>query len=196
LIGILSQDLSGRHEPDTTRVELRPWRVQDADAQGRAIEESLDHLRPWMAWAAEWPKPPEERRALIREWEAGPDEFLAVWLGDEIVGSCGLHFRIGEGGAELGYWIHVARTRRGLATEVARRLCERAFADPAIDRVEIHHDRANAASGGVPAKLGFELVGDTPREPQAPAEEGVERVWRLSREAWEARRGGPPPARS
>ena len=71
--------------------------------------------------------------------------------------------------------------RRGLATEVARQLCERAFADPAVDRVEIHHDRANVASGGVPAKLGFELVGDTPQRPQSPGEEGVERVWRLSR---------------
>jgi ribosomal-protein-serine acetyltransferase len=181
-------------------VELRHWRVEDADAQGRAIEESLDHLRPWMAWADEWPKPPEARRALIREWEAGRraggDELLAVWLGDEIVGSCGLHRRIGPGGAEIGYWIHAAHLRRGLATEVARQLCERAFADAAIDRVEIHHDRANVASGGVPAKLGFELVSETPRAPQAPAEEGVERVWRLSREAWTTRRGAPPRARS
>ena len=86
--------------------------------------------------------------------------------------------------------------RRGLATEVARRLCERAFADPAIDRVEIHHDRANVASGGVPAKLGFEHVGDARRAPQAPGEEGVERVWRLSRAAWTARRGAPPRGRS
>ena len=81
--------------------------------------------------------------------------------------------------------------RQGLATEVVRQLCERAFADPRIDRVEIHHDRANVASGGVPAKLGFELVGDTPRAPQAPGEEGVERVWRLTRAAWEAARASP-----
>jgi RimJ/RimL family protein N-acetyltransferase len=145
-----------------------------------------------MAWAVEWPKPREEQLDTLREWErrrlAGEDEFLAVWLDGELVGSCGLHFRIGEGGAEIGYWIHVAHLRRGLATEVARQLVERAFADPAIERVEIHHDRANVASGGVPPKLGFEHVGDTPRPPVAPAEEGVERVWRLTRAAHE----GPP----
>ena len=100
-------------------------------------------------------------------------------------GSCGLHFRIGAGGAEIGYRIHPAHTRRGLATEVARQLCERAFSDPAIDRVEIHHDRANTASGGVPPKLGFELIGDTQVAPVAPGEEGVERVWRLTRGDWE-----------
>ncbi len=173
-------------------VELRHWRVEDAEALGRAVEASLDHLRPWMPWAADEPQPLERRVALIRGWEAelraGTGEFLGVWLDGEVVGSCGLHRRIGPGGVEIGYWIHPGFTRRGLATEVARRLCERAFADPAIDRVEVHHDRANHASGGVPAKLGFELVGDTPRAPQAPAEEGVERVWRLTRAA----REGPP----
>ena len=181
-------------------VELRQWRPEHADAQARAIEESLEHLRPWMAWAIEWPKSRDDQLAMMREWEqrrrAGLDEFLGVWLDGELVGSCGLHFRIGAGGAEIGYWIHPAHTRRGLATEVARQLCERAFSDPAMDRVEIHHDRANAASGGVPPKLGFELIGDTRRAPVAPAEEGVERVWRLSRAAWTARRAAPPPGRS
>ena len=181
-------------------VELRQWRLEDADAQARAIEESLDHLRPWMAWAAEWPMPRDAQLEMLREWErrrlAGEDEFLGVWLDGELVGSCGLHFRIGPGGAEIGYWIHVDHLRRGLATEVARQLTERAFADPEIDRVEVHHDRANVASGGVPPKLGFELVGDTRRPPVAPGEEGVERVWRLSRADWTARRAAPPPGRS
>ena len=181
-------------------VELRQWRVEHADAQARAIEESLDHLRPWMAWAAEWPKPRGAQLEMLREWEqrrlVGTDEFLGVWLDGELVGSCGLHYRIGSGGVEIGYWIHPAHLRRGLATEVARQLCERAFTDPAIERVEIHHDRANAASGGVPRKLGFELVGDTRRGPLAPGEEGVERVWRLSRPDWTARRAAQRPGRS
>ena len=181
-------------------LELRHWRAEHAVAQARAIEESLDHLRPWMAWAAEWPQPHETQLAMLREWEqrrlAGIDEFLGVWLDGELVGSCGLHHRIGPGGVEIGYWIHAAHLRRGLATEVARQLCERAFADPAIDRVEIHHDRANVASGGVPPKLGFEHVGDTSRAPVAPGEEGVERVWRLSRAVWRETRASSPRGRS
>ena len=175
-------------------MELRHWRAEDAEAQARAIEESLDHLRPWMPWAADEPKPHAERVAMIESWEAerraGTGEYIGVWLDGEVVGSCGLHRRIGPGGVEIGYWIHPAYVRRGLATEVARRLTATAFADPAIERVEIHHDRANVASGGVPAKLGFEHVGDTPKAPEAPGEEGVVCVWRLNREAWTARRGG------
>jgi RimJ/RimL family protein N-acetyltransferase len=173
-------------------VELRHWRVEDAEAQARAIGESLEHLRPWMPWIAGEPKSREERVAMIRGWEAErrarTGEYFAVWLDGAVVGSCGLHRRIGPAGLEIGYWIHPAHVRRGLATEVARQLCELAFAEPEIEYVEIHHDRANVASGGVPAKLGFELVGDTPRAPEAPGEEGVERVWRLTRAAHE----GPP----
>ncbi|HET8953262.1 MAG TPA: GNAT family N-acetyltransferase [Solirubrobacteraceae bacterium] len=181
-------------------VEIRHWRVEDAEAQARAIAESLDHLMPWMPWAAGEPKPLEARVAMLREWEAervaGTGEYFAVWLDGTVVGSAGLHRRIGDGGLEIGYWIHPGYLRRGLATEVARQLCDRAFAEPDLDRVEIHHDRANVASGGVPAKLGFELVGDERRTPEAPGEEGVERVWRLSREAWTARRDAPRPGRS
>jgi ribosomal-protein-serine acetyltransferase len=198
--GIRGSDLSARHNQARMAVELRYWRIEDADAQERAIAESLDHLLPWMPWAADEPQPLEARVAMLREWEAerlaGTGEYFAVWLDGALVGSCGLHRRIGPGGAEIGYWIHPRHLRRGLATEVARQLCERAFAEPGVDRVEIHHDRANVASGGVPPKLGFEHVGDTRRARQAPSEEGVERVWRLSREAWTARRGSPPPARS
>ena len=176
------------------RVELhlRRWREEDADALSAAVEENLEHLRPFMPWAAGEPVPRDERIALIRTWEqdrlAGAGEVLGIWFGGRVAGGCGLHARIGGGALEIGYWIHRDLTRRGLATEVARRLCERAFADPAIDRVEIHHDRANAASAGVPARLGFTHVSDTPRPPQAPAEEGVERVWRLTRAAFEERR--------
>ena len=177
------------------RVELRHWRVADAEALARAIEESLEHLRPWMPWAADEPTPVPALAERIRGWEtehlAGGDENLGVWVGGEAAGSCGLHRRIAPGGLELGYWIHPRHVRRGLATEVARQLCERAFADPATDRVEIHHDRANVASGRIPARLGFEHVGDERRPPEAPAEEGVERVWRLTRAAY-----GRRPARS
>jgi ribosomal-protein-serine acetyltransferase len=162
------------------RVVVRHWREEDAAPLSRAVAESLDHLRPWLPWAAGEPKSPAERLVLIRHWErerlAGGDELLGIWVDGRLAGGCGLHRRIGPGGLELGYWVHPSFTRRGVATEAARQLCDRAFAAPSIDRVEIHHARANIASAGVAAKLGFEL--------RRPAEEWV---WRLTRAAFEAR---------
>ena len=161
---------------------LRPWSEDDAPALSRAIAESREHLRPWMPWAAAEPLDIEARRDWIRQaGDVDGDRIYGMWLGDRVVGGCGLHERIGPAGLEIGYWVHVNFTRRGIATETVRRLCAEAFATPGIERVEIHHDRANVASGRVAAAAGFQLVGEHPREPDAPAHEGVELIWRLER---------------
>ena len=47
--------------------------------------------------------------------------------------------------------------RRGVATAAVSIIVQRALATAGIDHVEIHHDKANVASAGVPAKLGFTL---------------------------------------
>lgn len=163
---------------------LRSWTEDDAPALSRAIAASVEHLRPWMAWAADEPHDDLWRRQLIRGWRqeaaAGGDETFGMWLGDQVVGACGLHRRIGPGGLEIGYWVHAAFTRQGLATEAARRLRDDALARPGIDHVEIHHDRANVASGRVAAAAGFTLVGERSRSRDAPAQEGVELQWRVS----------------
>ena len=156
-------------------VVVRPWRVEDAPALSRAIAESLEHLRPWMPWVADEPLPDPERRAWIERSIAargeGGEAFFGLWEDERVVGGCGLHPRIGAGGLEIGFWVHPERTRRGYATEAARRLVAMAFAQPVIDRVEIHHDPANEASGRVAAALGFTLA----------AEDASERIWRVTR---------------
>jgi ribosomal-protein-serine acetyltransferase len=170
-------------------VTLRRWRVADAPVAERIVTESLDHLRPWMPWAAGYAgDDPAERAAEFtrqceEEWESGAGFSYAIYTGETPVGSCGLMTRIGPGGLEIGYWIHPAFTRRGLATAAAEALTQVAFLLPGIQRVEIHHDAANLASGGIPRKLGFTEVGrqpDTGPE-RAPGETGIRVIWRLDR---------------
>jgi RimJ/RimL family protein N-acetyltransferase len=165
---------------------LRRWRAADAEAQALAIAESLEHLRPWLAWAT--PAGVEERRATLarweREWDAGEDLVYGLFLGEAVVGGCSLHRRIPKG-MEIGYWVHVAHTRRGYATAAAAALTSVAFTLPGIEAVEIHHDRANLASAGVPRRLGFRLVGERPPHgASSPAESGVFLVWRMTRDDW------------
>jgi ribosomal-protein-serine acetyltransferase len=164
---------------------LRRLEVGDAETLDTAVRESLDHLRPWMAWIAEEPLTIARRRKLLaqweRDWRAGDDVILGVFMDDELVGSSGLHHRIGPDGLEIGYWVHPGFTRRGIATRVSALLTRAAFETTPIGRVEIHTDRANVASSGVPHKLGFALLEEVSREPQAPGEAGVEQRWRLTR---------------
>ncbi|WP_354637902.1 GNAT family N-acetyltransferase [Kitasatospora camelliae] len=151
----------------------------------RVIDESLEHLRPWMAWVADH-NPASTAGFLSRRaerWAAGTEFSYAIVLDGAIVGLCDL-FRREEtpgGGWEIGYWLHPAVTGRGLATRAVRALVEQAFALPGTAYVEIVHDPANRASGAVPARLGFTEHGRRPAERLAPAETGEDRIWRLTR---------------
>ncbi|HXZ99013.1 MAG TPA: GNAT family N-acetyltransferase [Candidatus Binatia bacterium] len=170
---------------------LRRWRAADAEALNRAIDESLEHLRPWMPWAGTVSV--DQRRATLarweRDWEQGGDLVWGLFDRGAVLGSFGLHRRLGPNGLEVGYWVHAGHTRRGLATAGAAAMTSVAFDVPGIELVEIHHDRANIASEGIPRKLGFVLVGDYPRhQPPAAATTEVMRAWRMTREAWLTRR--------
>lgn len=173
-------------------VLLRRWLVPDAEALARAVAESQDHLQPWMAFMAHEPQTLEERRAMLlerqRDWLHGGDVILGVFVGDEVAGSCGLHRRRGPSALEIGYWLHPSYTGRGLATTVVRLLTDAALSVPGISHVEIHHDKANAASSGVPRRLGFRLLGEIADEPTAPAELGIDCAWRMDRARWQRRR--------
>jgi ribosomal-protein-serine acetyltransferase len=174
---------------------VRRWRPDDVPGLHVAVIESLDQLRPWMPWAAEEPRLLAERIRLVEGWEplwdAG-DRMCGMFAGDRVVGGCGLHQRIGPGGQEIGYWVRRGCTGRGYATVAALALTAMAFEMPDVTHVEIHHDVANAASGRVPAKLGFTHLRDEARPREAPGETGTQSIWRMERGAW--RHPAPPPA--
>jgi ribosomal-protein-serine acetyltransferase len=166
-------------------IVLRRWLVADAEAQRQAVAESAEHLRPWMAWMAAEPLALENRQAMLarweRDWEAGGDALLGVFVDGTVAGSCGLHRRRGPGTLEIGYWIHASFLRWGLGTKVAAMLTEAAFALPEVAATEIHHDKANTVSARIPRRLGYRFVGESPDLVEAPGEVGVDCAWRLLR---------------
>jgi len=106
-------------------------------------------------------------------------------VGDQIVGSAGLHSRVGDGGLEIGYWVHGDWTGRGIATNATAALTDAALALPGIERVEIYHDAANLASGRIPAKLGYARLGERQARDLGPAAPGETGTYLLAREAGE-----------
>jgi ribosomal-protein-serine acetyltransferase len=164
-------------------VTLRRFRADDRDALFHAVTESLDHLRPWMPWAADYSLASAEEYLArsIKGWDEGTEYNYAITTAGALVGIIGLMARIGPGGLEIGYWVHRAYTRRGLATAASAALVEQAFGLPGVDRVEIVHDELNIASAGVPRKLGFTEVGRRPLDFRPPAGSGTGVVWCLTR---------------
>jgi ribosomal-protein-serine acetyltransferase len=168
-------------------VTLRRYRAEDADALFGAVTESLDHLRPWMPWAADYSRAAakEYLAGSIKGWDEGTEYNYAIMTaipgGSALAGSIGLMTRCGPGGLEIGYWVHRAYTGRGLATAATAALVRQAFGMPGVDWVEIVHDELNVASGQIPRKLGFTEVERRPLDPPPPSGTGTGVVWRLKK---------------
>jgi RimJ/RimL family protein N-acetyltransferase len=169
---------------DDDGLVLRRWAAEDAEALHAVITESVSHLRPWVTWLDEDSCSIEGLRVLIaeweREWQDGRSVGLGVFVGERVAGGCSLEVRSDATGLlEIGYWLHPAFCGQGLATRAVRLVTEAALAAPDVRAVEIRHDEANKASGRVPRRLGYALVGTAPNPAPAPADSGIDLIWRL-----------------
>jgi ribosomal-protein-serine acetyltransferase len=168
-------------------VLVRPFREDDAAGLEAAVDASRPHLAPFMPWASGPSQGLEWRRGWLRdaiaEEAVGGDRYRGFFDADSgvLVGAGGLHRRVGPRAWEIGYWVHVDHTRRGIATTAVAALVAEAFSDPDVDAVEIRHDVANLASAGVARAAGFTEHGTVARAAAAPADTGTDRRWRLER---------------
>jgi RimJ/RimL family protein N-acetyltransferase len=183
----------------TPRLVLRCWDPRDAPLLKQAVDESREHLRPWMAWAGSEPEALGEYVIRLRRQRSNfdRDEDFVYGILDRaetrVLGGAGLHTRVGAGGLEIGYWIHADHVGQGLATEASAALTRAAFDAHGVGRVEIHCHPENARSAAVPRKLGFTLQTEPCRRQAFHA--GVwedATVWRLLAEDYP----GSPAARA
>jgi RimJ/RimL family protein N-acetyltransferase len=145
----------------TPRLVIRCWDPADAPRLKEAVDASLEHLRPWMPWAAHHPQPVQDSIELLRQFrgkfDLGQDTTYGIFSRDEtmVLGGTGLHPRGGEGGREIGYWIRADQINKGYATETAAALTRVGFEVEKLRRIGIHCDIGNARSAAVPRKLGY-----------------------------------------
>lgn len=168
-------------------VTLRRWRADQAPLVHRAVNESLDHLAPWMPFAVGGYTLADGETFLqrcVEEWDQGLNFNYSIRPADDadaVAGSCGIMSRP-EDGVEIGYWLHAAYTGRGLATKAAAELVAEAWRIGAA-YVMIRHDEANVRSRAIPQRLGFTFAERRGPTVEIPTEGriGVEVVWRLER---------------
>ncbi len=145
----------------TQRLVVRCYNPEDAILLKTAIDESVDHLRPWMPWAANEPEELQAKIERLRQFrgkfDLGQDFIYGIFNHDEsrLLGGSGLHTRLGMDAREIGYWIHKDYINQGLATELSAALTRVAFEIDGVQRVEIHCVPENVRSASVPRKLGF-----------------------------------------
>jgi len=145
----------------TRRLVLRCWHPMDAPLLKAAIDANLEHLRPWMIWAQYEPEDLQTKIERLRryrgEFDLGQDFPYGIFNREEtqVLGSSGLHTRVGAGAREIGYWVHQDSINQGLATEATAALTKVAFVIDNVARIEIHCVPNNIRSQAVPRKLGF-----------------------------------------
>ena len=146
---------------ETKRLVVRCYDPKDALYLQKSIQESVEHLRPWLPWVKTEPEELQVKIERLRVFRADFDLNKQYIYGvfdlkeTELIGGTGLHPRVGSNAFEIGYWINVNHVNRGYATEISAALTKVAFEIENLNRVEIHCDPKNIKSAAIPKKLGY-----------------------------------------
>lgn len=140
---------------------MRCFAPSDHALLTRAVEESLEHLKGWLAWAAHEPVSLDQRVEWLRtqrgQFDLDGSFSYGVFTKDErqLLGSAILRESTQVDVREVGFWIHVDHVGQGLATEVTSALVRVAFDLEELDGVELRCEPRNERSARVARKLGF-----------------------------------------
>lgn len=174
----------------TSRLLIRCYHTEDAPLLLRAISESAEHLKPFMAWANNEPETLDLKLDRIRRFRAkfdrNEDFTYGIFTPEEerLIGGSGLHTRLGGNALEIGYWIHKDYVNRGLATELSAALTRVAFEICGVERMEIHCSVENSASAAIPRKLGYIHEGNRRRLSYAYGHESDQMTWTMFRDEY------------
>ena len=173
---------------ETERLLIRCYDPKDAPLLQKSIQESVEHLRPWLPWVKTEPeelKVKIERLRMFRaKFDLSENYIYGVFdpMETELMGGTGLHPRVGSKAFEIGYWVNVNHVNKGFATEFSAALTKVAFEIENVDRVEIHCDPKNFKSASIPKKLGYiyegTLRGRTETIEGEPSDSMIWSIWK------------------
>lgn len=140
-------------------VELRPWRLEDAELLYVTVEANRERLAEWLPWLSSMQSAADEA-GFIRTslgWLATGEGLGCGIIADRtIAGGIGLN-KIDQinKSTELGYWLVEGFVGRGLMTRSTEALTSFAFGSLGLQRVVIRAATGNARSRAIPMRLGF-----------------------------------------
>lgn len=148
-----------------SRVILRPFQFEDAGDLYQAVRESLEDLKPWMAWAHDGYSQADALNYITvsrAQWGEGSMFNFAIIDPQSGVfsGTCSLsHINPVYFYGNLGYWVRSSQRGRGMAGMAARLVARFAFEQLLLARVEVVVAMGNAPSLLVAEKIGAQREG-------------------------------------
>jgi [ribosomal protein S5]-alanine N-acetyltransferase len=150
-------------------VEIRPLAVTDARTLAQLYSENRDFLAPLEPLRPDAFYTFEGQRRHIAQLtdrrSAGTAYPFVMVAGGRLVGAINLSnvVRGAFQSCNVGYWVAEAYNGRGYATVALAQVCERAFGDLGLHRIEAGTLLHNVASQRVIEKNGFTRIGIAPR---------------------------------
>lgn len=149
----------------TSRLVMRPAKLDDAVAHYEAARESMAEVGRWLSWCHPAMTLEESEawvRTCLEAWRN--DEFYGFYLfdrdGGRFVGCCTINeIDRQRRRANLGYWIRTSRQGRGIATEAVPIIAKFGFREVGMERLEIVAAVGNLPSQRVAAKVGAQREG-------------------------------------
>jgi RimJ/RimL family protein N-acetyltransferase len=139
---------------------LRAFRLEDAEAVGEAVTESLGQLSVWLPWCDEKYTIADTIEFLKGRGAAFQDTAEHAFViieraSGRVVGATGINqVDRGTRRANLGYWLRTNATGRGYAVTSTRMVARWAFETQHLERIEIVVAVGNQASQRVAQRAG------------------------------------------
>lgn len=156
------------------RVIVRPYTDEDAAGLQEAVDQSRDHIRPWLPFA-DFHQTVEDSLLWIKEqrakWILRQSMNMAIVDAPtgRYLGGTGLHPREwGIPSFEIGYWLRAGEEGKGYMLEAVRMLTDFTLDSLHAKRIHIQCDERNTRSANVARRLGYTQEGLLRNEFMAP----------------------------
>ncbi len=144
-------------------IVLKQLELSDAPDIFNTIDTQREHLGPWLPFV-ETTKQLSDTAAFVESVVNSPKDRLeytfTIRVNGRMAGLIGLKdINRANRKTEIGYWLSREFTDRGIMTRSVRTLCDFAFRELDMNRIQIKCALANIHSRNIPQRLGFKLEG-------------------------------------
>ncbi len=149
--------------PIDSQIELRQLRHSDAADIFNTIDTQRAYLGEWLPFVA-FTKELADTQKFVKSVVDAPEErfeyVFTIRKAGEFAGLIGFKDtdRLNRK-SELGYWLAEGFQKRGIVTRSVQRLCQYAFEELDLNRIQIKCAVGNTASNNIPKRLGFRFEG-------------------------------------
>ena len=135
---------------------LRRLRTEDAPDIFTSIDTQRRYLGRWLPFVADTHRIEQTRQVVAGMLADTANPVYTIRNGEAFAGLIGFKSADAEKHSiEIGYWLREEQQGKGVMTAAVRALCETAFTQMGMRRIEIRCGVGNLPSNRIPQRLGF-----------------------------------------